>query len=109
MVVNSMKNKLFSKNDNEFECVHCGAFVERLNITSRNHCNFCLHSLHVDLNPGDRQNPCRGVLTPYGIAISPKKGYIIKHRCSLCKKEIQNKSAPDDNIDLIIKLSTGER
>ena len=49
-----MEQKRFTKNDNGFICAHCGKEVEPLGYTSRNHCPFCLWSLHVDINPGDR-------------------------------------------------------
>ena len=47
---------MFIKNDNSFTCKHCGSQVEKLGYTSRDHCNKCLYSLHVDIEPGDRQN-----------------------------------------------------
>ena len=37
-----------------------GKKVEPLGYTSRNHCPFCLWSLHVDENPGDRACECGG-------------------------------------------------
>ena len=42
--------KRFTKNDSGFTCAHCGREVEALGYTSRNHCPFCLWSLHVDVN-----------------------------------------------------------
>lgn len=50
---------MFLKNDNEFKCINCGKKVERLKYTSRDHCNHCLYSLHVDITPGDRENTCK--------------------------------------------------
>ncbi len=44
-----MKN--FTKNDNEFECENCGAHVDKLEYTSRDHCPKCLYSKHVDILP----------------------------------------------------------
>ena len=55
---------MFVKNDNEFICQNCGKKVEKLKYTSRDHCNYCLHSLHVDITPGDRLNDCKGLLVP---------------------------------------------
>jgi hypothetical protein len=51
-----MENKRFVKNDDFFVCVHCGKEVKPLGYTSRDHCPFCLWSVHVDVNPGDRAN-----------------------------------------------------
>lgn len=42
---------MFVKNDNEFICNKCGKKVEKLKYTSRDHCNYCLYSLHVDIEP----------------------------------------------------------
>lgn len=50
---------MFLKNDNEFNCINCGKKVEKLKYTSRDHCNHCLYSLHVDITPGDRENTCK--------------------------------------------------
>lgn len=59
-----MESKRFSKNDSGFVCAHCGKKVEPLGYTSRNHCPFCLWSLHVDENPGDRACECGGEMEP---------------------------------------------
>ena len=94
------------KNDNSFTCVNCGKLVEKLEYTSRNHCPYCLHSLHVDIIPGDRANNCKGVLEPIGIENNAKKGYVIVFKCKKCGMIRKNKAADDDNMDLIINLSS---
>lgn len=107
-----MENKRFSKNDSGFICKNCGREVLPLGYTSRNHCPFCLCSLHVDINPGDRANDCGGILRPIRTEPHAKKGFVIIHRCERCGKEVRNKAAleaktqPDD-MDLIIKLTAG--
>ena len=103
-----MENRRFVKNDQGFTCGHCGRFVGPLGYTSRNHCPYCLYSLHVDLNPGDRQNPCRGLMQPVGLEISPKKGYVILFRCTKCVKEGRNKAARDDDYEQLLRLSAKE-
>ena len=45
----------FTKNDAGFTCRVCGKEVLPLGYTSRNHCPFCLSSLHVDINPGAKE------------------------------------------------------
>ena len=55
---------MFEKKDEEFICVNCNKKVEKLEYTSRDHCPYCLYSLHVDITPGDRLNSCRGKLEP---------------------------------------------
>lgn len=105
-----MEIKRFSKNDDSFICAHCGAKVEPLGYTSRNHCPFCLWSLHVDINPGDRACECRAPMEPVGCVTDPKKGYIILHRCTKCGEIKRNKAAHEakvqpDDINKLIALT----
>lgn len=97
--------KKFNMIDNEFICEVCGKKVNKLNYTARDHCPYCLHSKHVDINPGDRAEKCHGILEPIGVEISSKKGYVIVFKCKKCGAIRKNKAAKDDNMDLIIKLS----
>jgi len=100
-----------SRNDEntEFVCVHCGQRVLRMtNGGYRNHCPFCLYSRHVDVEPGDRQCRCHGLMKPIGLKHHSKKGFQIVHECTKCGKKQVNKVAeftiqPDD-IDELIKL-----
>lgn len=91
--------------DEEFICENCGEHVPKLGYSCRNHCPKCLHSKHVDKNPGDREESCHGDLKPVGLEIG-KKGYVIVFRCQKCGAIRKNKAAEDDNMDLIIELST---
>ena len=100
-----MENKRFTKNDNGFVCVNCSKEVEPLKYTSRNHCPYCLHSLHVDVMPGDRANECKGKLVPIQTLPDAKKGFIIIFKCEKCGEIVRNKTANDDDMDLIIKLT----
>ena len=95
---------MFVKNDNEFECINCGKKVEKLKYTSRDHCNYCLHSIHVDITPGDRANGCKVLLVPINVIETSKKGKVIIYRCKKCGKEVRNIVAIDDNEDLIYKI-----
>lgn len=105
-----MENKRFRKNDSGFICANCKREVLPLGYTSRNHCPFCLYSLHVDVNPGDRASECGGLLEPVQVLTDPKKGYIIVSKCQKCGAVRRNKAAignteqPDD-IKLLIKLT----
>ena len=96
----------FTKIDEEFTCHHCGKKVEKLGYTCRNHCQSCLHSKHVDINPGDRAESCHGDLEPVSIEIDSKKGYVVVFKCKRCGAIRKNKAAEDDNMDLIIELSS---
>ena len=105
-----MESKRFSKNDSGFICKNCGKEVLPLGYTSRNQCPFCLCSLHVDINPGDRQNTCGGILRPIKALPDAKRGYIIIHRCERCGETVRNKAAHEakvqpDDIDMLIRLT----
>jgi len=105
-----MESKRFTKNDSGFTCVHCGKEVLPLKSSSRNHCPFCLWSVHIDINPGDRANPCGAPMRPVSALPDPKKGYVIVHKCTKCGEIRRNKAAynveiqPDD-LKLIIALT----
>ena len=88
----------FTKIDEEFICENCGNKVEKLGYTCRN-------SKHVDVNPGDRQEECHGLLEPIGLEMNNKKGYVIIFKCRKCGAIRKNKSAEDDNMELLIQLS----
>lgn len=92
-----------------FVCENCG--VEVLPVTNgsyRNHCPFCLYSKHVDVNPGDRQSKCKGLMKPVDVRYHTKKGYQITHQCERCGTKQVNKAAMNtlqaDDLEKIIKL-----
>lgn len=97
--------KKFTMRDETFVCEHCRKTVEKLGYSARDHCPFCLYSKHVDINPGDRKNPCHGLLEPIGIE-KFKDSYKIIYCCNKCHEYHKNKIANDDNMDKIIDLST---
>lgn len=96
--------KTFKKNDNEFICNVCGHLVPNLKYSSRDHCNKCLCSIHVDINPGDRLNTCLGILEPIDVTQSNKKGYIITYKCNKCGILHNNKTAEDDSFATLLKV-----
>ena len=96
--------KTFTEIDEEFICENCGKKVEKLGYSCRNHCNHCLHSKHVDINPGDRANTCKGLLIPYQIE-KFKNTYKIIYKCSKCNVIHKNIIATDDDYEKIIELS----
>ena len=108
-----MEQKRFTKNDDGFICAHCGKEVKPLGYTSRDHCPFCLWSIHIDVNPGDRANACHGNLVPIKVETDSKKGYVIVYKCDKCGEIHRNRAAHEakvqpDSISLIIKLSAAE-
>ena len=96
--------KTFTMRDEEFICKNCGKEVSKLEYTARDHCPYCLYSIHIDINPGDRLNTCLGLLKPIGIE-KFKDSYKIVYKCKKCNQIHKNIMATDDDMDLIIKLS----
>ncbi len=99
--------KKFKMLDEEFICEYCHKKVEKLGYTSRDHCPFCLYSKHVDINPGDRNNPCKGLLKPIEIE-KFRDTYKIIYRCEKCGQKHKNIVAKDDDMDKIIEISKKE-
>lgn len=106
-----MQNKRFKIVNEGFLCAHCKKEVPKTSgTTPRNHCPFCLWSMHVDVNPGDRANSCKGMMRPVGIYTHTKKSYIILHQCTRCggrvkaKAIISDKNTSDD-FEIILKIS----
>jgi len=93
--------KKFQRTKENFICEQCNLFVLGNGYT--NHCPQCLWSKHVDVNPGDRQAICHGLMQPIGAEF--KSGaYAIFHRCILCDFEKRNKIAKNDNFNAIFQL-----
>jgi len=94
--------KLFSRRIEDFVCENCGKSVKGNGYT--NHCPNCLFSKHVDINPGDREATCGGIMEPVGVE-NGRKGFIITFRCKKCGHIKKNKSSENDSMDQIIELS----
>lgn len=107
----ALQTKRFKVVNDGFVCSNCGKEVPPTAGTSpRNHCPHCLWCMHVDVNPGDRANRCRGLMRPIGIYTHTKKEYVILHECLKCGARVKAKAllrdanAPDD-FDVILELS----
>lgn len=96
--------KKFTMRDEKFTCEYCGKLVNPLLYTARDHCPICLYSKHVDINPGDRNNDCLGLLEPIKIE-KFKNTFKIIYKCNKCNQIHKNIIANDDNMDKIIELS----
>jgi len=98
-----MKSKLlakkkFIKKNESFVCDNCGFNVPpSFEGSCRNHCPKCLYSKHLDINPGDREANCGGLMIP--VDIEKKDGiYKILHKCIKCSFERKNRVSSDDDI-----------
>lgn len=99
-------DKQFQRRIENFTCGNCGAFVKGNGYT--NHCPECLWSRHVDVNPGDRGETCRGMMEP--VAVTQKRGtYILHHRCTKCAVKRRNKTSAVDDFDAILRVVAESR
>ena len=94
------------KNENTgFVCLNCKKNIQAIKKgTIRNHCPFCLYSLHVDIDIGDRLNNCQALMQPVSITSHSKKGWQIIHHCTKCGFERKNILADDDDINSVTKI-----
>lgn len=82
-----------------FTCKNCGRLVVPGGAGSdhRNHCPNCLYSVHVDIEPGDRESDCGSLMEPVGVWVRNKGEWAIIHRCKRCGALSSNRIAADDN------------
>jgi len=92
----------FQRRIEDFRCENCGAQVAGNGFT--NHCPKCLWSKHVDINPGDRAELCQGMMEPVGVE-SKSTGYRILFRCRRCGQERWNKTAPEDDFEILLQIA----
>lgn len=103
-------HRRFTKLNPAFTCLHCHKAVPPSDRTARNHCPYCLHSRHVDINPGDRAQDCGGLMRPQGYEFRGKKGLSIEFVCLKCQHRgynialLDGETVPDD-YDQILALT----
>lgn len=85
--------------NDSFTCKVCGRLVVPAGAGSdhRNHCPNCLCSLHLDIEPGDREADCGGIMDPVGVWVRKNGEWAIIHRCRRCRHLSSNRVAADDN------------
>ena len=85
--------------NDSFTCKVCSRLVVPAGAGSahRNHCPNCLSSLHVDIEPGDRESDCGGVMEPVAVWVRKGGEWAIVHRCRRCGGLSSNRVAADDN------------
>ncbi len=94
--------KKFKKKLENFICEVCGQVVKGNGFT--NHCPKCLWSKHVDIWPGDRKNPCQGLMEPKEIFKKNGQWRII-HLCQKCQERKEITMAINDNWEKLIEIS----
>ena len=88
----------------DFICENCGKDVEKSSYTARDHCPYCLYSKHVDINPGDRENKCHGLLEPIAVE-KYRDTYKIIYKCQKCGEIHKKILHKDDDFTKIVELS----
>ena len=96
--------KRFNMVNEDFICENCGKDVEKSSYTARDHCPYCLNSKHVDINPGDRENKCHGLLEPIAVE-KYRDTYKIIYKCQKCGEIHKNILHIDDDFTKIVELS----
>ena len=85
--------------DESFICKVCGREVVPAGAGSdhRNHCPNCLCSVHVDIEPGDRESDCGGIMEAVAVWVRKNGEWAIIHRCRRCGALSSNRIAADDH------------
>lgn len=83
--------------DEGFTCVACGGLVPPGGRRPRDHCPWCLVSVHLDVVPGDRAAGCGGWLRPTGF--ERKAGTVdLVYRCERCGAIRKNRVLDDVEV-----------
>ncbi len=98
---------LKQRGENGFVCIYCGRNVTHNAIGTeyRNHCPWCLRSVHLDNRTGDRASNCHGIMEPIAISVRRDNEWLIIHRCSNCGILRENRIAGDDNEMALLSLA----
>lgn len=99
--------KRFKPNETkDFRCRHCKKQVsgKALGTKQRNHCPYCLYSLHVDINIGDRKSTCQKTMKPVGLTTKKDGEIMIVSECNGCGKISANRIAGDDDPNTVLNL-----
>ncbi len=91
----------FQRTIEDFVCENCGEEVKGTGYT--NHCPACLWSKHVDINPGDRENSCQGLMKPIDAYFKSQEWYL-NQECQECNAINVIKVLPEDNQEIIQKI-----
>ncbi len=104
------RDKQRSKNkgvEKQFICRYCGRSVstEVPGTNYRNHCPWCLRSVHLDKGVGDRSSSCQGIMEPIAVSVKGRGEWVLIHQCSGCGALRANRIAGDDNELALLSLA----
>ena len=90
-----------------FTCRRCGREVagDAPGTRHRNHCPYCLWSVHLDDHPGDRHAGCGAPMEPIAIAVRKGGEWVLIHRCQECVELHANRIAADDDAVALVALA----
>jgi hypothetical protein len=93
--------------EKQFTCRYCGRSVSfsAPGTSHRNHCPWCLRSVHLDKQSGDRAAACGAIMEPIAISVRHGKEWVIIHRCNGCGALRENRIAGDDNELALLSLA----
>lgn len=86
----------FTRRVEDFTCAHCGTQNSGDGYT--NHCRRCLHSRHVDVDPGDRAADCGGDMVPVDVLVERGR-HVIVHRCARCGVVRRCRASTEDDVE----------
>lgn len=89
-----------------FQCANCDQKVsyEAWGTKNRNHCPFCLYSLHVDNEVGDRKSSCGGLMPAIAKMYKEDDEEVLVHKCEKCGVIRKNRVAGDDSFEKVADL-----
>lgn len=91
----------FRKRVEDFVCEHCGHTNVGTGFTD--HCQKCLWSKHVDIDPGDRREACGGMMEPVEMGSKHNEPRIL-NKCAKCGFMRWAKINLDDNIEVGLEI-----
>ncbi len=91
----------FKRTVEDFTCAHCGAPNTGDGYT--NHCRACLHSVHVDDDPGDRAATCRGLMAPVDVEVRHGETVLV-HRCLRCGVVRRCRTCAVDDPEAVLRV-----
>lgn len=92
----------FKRTKEDFVCGHCGAAIVGDGYTD--HCSVCLWSKHVDIDPGDREATCGGMMEPFDIE-SKASDFRIISKCAICGFIRPSPMKTIDNVEAFTELA----
>ena len=90
-----------------FTCTRCGKKVpaEAPGTEHRNHCPWCLWSVHLDVQAGDRAAGCGGDLEPIAVWARRNGEWAVVYSCRECGAVRAGRIAGDDNELALMSLA----